>query len=243
MTVRTIATRYSPAVLEGIAAGERVVLRLKLAQSDVGAVTEAAALALARGEELATISKEREPSEKPLACKPGCSACCSAKVLVTPAEVCRMANHARKTFSDDALAQLIDRVQSARERSFGLTREERIQAAVPCPVLDSRGACSLYEVRPLICAGWNSTDAAGCDAYFITHTAPRPPEMHPQSNEVCLAVLGGLVGAAIDRNLDTRLLELHAALAIALADEHAAERWRRGEPIFEPAIDREVSPE
>ena len=111
-----------------------------------------------------------------------------------------------------------------------------------CPLLDEAGACGFYGVRPIVCAGWNALDAEGCVAHFDDRTAPLPPETHPQSNEVCLAVLGGLIGAGIDRKLDCRPLELHAALVIALADEHAGERWRKGEPVFEDAIDREVSP-
>ena len=242
MTPRTVATRYSPAVLEGIAAGERVVLRLTLARGDLGAVPEAAAIALARAEELSATAREREPPDRPIACKKGCSACCSAKVLVAPPEAARIADRARATLAPEVYTRLVERVHTAHARSRGLTRVERVRAAIPCPLLDDEGACSLHEVRPLICAGWSSLDKAGCDAHFREHTAPVPPELHPQSNEVCLAVLGGLIGACIDRKLDARPLELHAALVIALADEHAGERWRRGEPVFEPAIDREVSP-
>ncbi|MEZ4300564.1 MAG: YkgJ family cysteine cluster protein [Polyangiaceae bacterium] len=238
----TVPTRYSPAVLEGIAAGERVVLRLTLARGDASALTDAAATALARAEELSRVAREREPSKAPIACARGCSACCAAKVLVAPPEVVRMAEHAKKTLSPEALAALTERVREAHERSRGMTRTERVQASIPCPVLDEEGGCLLHEVRPIICAGWNSIDKAGCDAHFLAHTADKPPELHAASNEVALAVLGGLLGAVIDRKLDARPLELHAALGIALADEHAGERWRRGEPVFEPAIDREVSP-
>jgi Putative zinc- or iron-chelating domain len=239
---RSVRTRYSPAVLEGIAAGERVVLRLTLARDDGAALTDAAAIALARAEELSAAARTGEPPSLPIACQKGCAACCIAKVLVAPPEVTRIAAHARRALSPEVYANLVAKVYTAHRRSAGLTRAERVQASIPCPLLDDAGACTMHEVRPLICAGWNSLDRAGCDAHFLEHTADRPPELHPQSNEVCLAVLGGLIGAAIDRKLDGRPLELHAALSIALADEDAGEKWRRGEGVFEPAIDREVSP-
>lgn len=239
---KVVPTRYSPAVLEGIAAGERVVLRLTLARGDAGAVEEAAAIALGRAEELAAIARVREPPDRPIACGKGCSSCCSAKVLVAPPEVVRIAAHARRTLPPEAFAALAARVAEAHERSRGLTRKERVASRVRCPLLDEAGACGFYEVRPIVCAGWNSLDAEGCVAHFDDRTAPAPPETHPQSNEVCLAVLGGLIGAGIDRKLDCRPLELHAALVIALGDEDAGERWRKGEPVFEDAIDREVSP-
>lgn len=229
-------------MLEGIAAGERVVLRLTLARGDRSAITDAAATALARAEELSAIAREREPPDRPIACSKGCSACCTAKVLVAPPEAARIADRARRALTHDAYTSLVQRVHTAHARSAGLTRAERIRASIPCPLLDDLGACSLYEVRPIICSGWSSLDRRGCDAHFLEHTADKPPELHPQSNEVALAVLGGLIGAAIDRHLDARPLELHAALVIALEDPDAGERWRRGEGVFEPAIDREVSP-
>lgn len=229
-------------MLEGIAAGERVVLRLTLARGDLGAVEEAAAIALGRAEELAAIARVREPPETPIACAKGCSACCAAKVLVAPPEAVRIAEHVRRTLPSEAFEALKRRVAEAHERSKGLTRVERVKARVRCPLLDESGACGFYSVRPIACAGWNSLDAEGCARHFDARTTERPPETHPQSNEVCLAVLGGLIGAGIDRRLDMRPLELQAALVIALDDEHAGERWRRGEPVFEAAIDREVSP-
>lgn len=241
MSVPEVPTRYSPAVLEGIAAGERVVLRLTLARGDQGAILEAAATALARAEELSAIARTREPPVAPIACQKGCSACCSAKVLVAPPEAVRIADHARRTLSRQALAALRTRVHEKAELVRGLSRIERLDAKVPCAMLDDEGACSVHQVRPLICAGWNSIDKPGCDAHFLDRTAEKPPLMHPQSNEVCLAVLGGLIGAAIDRQLETRPLELHAALDVALNDEHAGDRWRCGEPVFENAIDPEVS--
>lgn len=235
MTTSTVRTRYSPAVLEGIAAGERAVLRLVLVRGDAGAVREAAAAALARGEELADVAREREPPLSPIACKPGCSACCSAMVLASPAEVLRIADHLRRTLAPDGIATLLRKVHTAHARSAGLTRAERLDAKVPCPLLDDTGACSVHTVRPLVCAGWNSLDAAGCDAHFVARTAPVPPPLHAQSHELCHAVLGGLVGASLDAGLDGRPVELHAALAIALTDETAGERWLRGEPVFAPS--------
>ena len=239
---RAVATRYSPAVLEGIAAGERVVLRLMLARGDRGALEEAAKTALARSEELSAIAREREPPPSPIACGRGCSSCCSAKVLVAPPEIVRIAAHLRRTLSEEDYSALQAKVAETASRSKGLTRKERIAARVRCPLLDEEGACRFYEVRPIVCAGWSSIDVAGCVAHFDDRTAPSPPEAHPQSNEVSLAVLGGLFGAGIDRHLDMRPLELHAALVIALEDPDAGERWRRGEPVFEDAVDREVSP-
>jgi hypothetical protein len=228
-------TRYSPAVLEGIAAGERAVIRLALVRGAATAASDVAAAALARGEELAEAARAHEPPVRPIACKSGCSACCTAMVLAAPAEVVRIAEHLRRTHAPEVFTALIEKVHLAHGRSRGLSRAERLDARVPCPLLDAAGACSVHALRPLVCAGWNSLDAAACDAHFNARTEALPPPLHGQSHELCHAVLGGLVGASLDLGLDGRPVELHGALALALADATAGERWLRGEPVFAAA--------
>jgi len=239
VALSTAPTRYSPAVLEGIAAGERAVFRLALARGDGQVVSEVAASALARGQELATIALIREPPPRPIACKAGCAWCCVAKIVAAPPEVLHIAEHLRSTLAPDAYTTLVERVRDISERTRGLSRAERLEARVPCPLLDESGACSVHAVRPLVCAGWNSLDAAACEAHLGARAAP-PPPLHAPSNELCQAVLGGLFGAAQDLGLDSRPVELQAALTIALTDPTAGDRWLRGESVFASAVDAEA---
>ena len=57
--------------------------------------------------------------------------------------------------------------------------------------------------------------------------------------ELASAVLAGLGRAALDAGRDGTLLELVAALRIALDRPNAAERWRKGLHPFDPAVDAE----
>lgn len=232
-------TRYTPAVLEGIADGERAALALSLAKRTEAGVIEAASAALARAEALAAASAAVEPPERPIACKAGCSTCCVSKVLVLAPEVVRIAAHLRATWSKADLAALIERVRAADATTRGLSRLERAQARVPCPLLDERGACSVHAVRPIVCAAWTSLDAAACERHFeAPATVPTAP-MHRPGYEVANAVLAGLGWAAREQGLDVVPLELIAALRIALERPNAAERWLARLPVFAAARDAE----
>ncbi|MCC6554106.1 MAG: YkgJ family cysteine cluster protein [Polyangiaceae bacterium] len=235
----TVATRYTPAVLEGIADGERAALGLALGRGGEAAAIEAAAQALARAEALIEGSMAAEPPDQGIACEAGCSACCVSKVLVLAPEVLRIARQLREARGEAALAALLDRVRGADARTRGLTRRERALAGVPCPLLDERGACSIHDVRPLVCAGWTSTDAAACARHFAAPGAIPAAPMHPPSYELANAVLAGLGWAASERGLDAAPLELVAALRIALERPNAGERWARGLPVFLGARDEE----
>lgn len=233
------ATRYTPAVLEGIADGERAALGLALGRGGEDGAIEAAAQALARAEALAEASMAAEPPGEPIACRAGCAACCVSKVLVLAPEALRIARHLRATLDEAALAARLARVQGADARTRGLTRRERARAGVPCPMLDERGACSIHEVRPLVCAGWTSTDVGACERHFAAPDEVAAAPLHPPTYEIANAVLAGLGWAARERGLDAAPLELVAALRIALERPNAAERWLRGLPVFLAARDLE----
>ncbi|WP_437283994.1 YkgJ family cysteine cluster protein [Sorangium sp. So ce406] len=234
-------TRYTPAVLEGIADGERAALGLSLgrrAGGCAGAVAAAGA-ALARAEALEEAAVAAEPPGRPIACRAGCATCCVSKVLVLAPEVLRIAAHLRATRPAAELAALEERVRAADAATRGLTRLERAEARVPCPLLDERGACSIHAVRPIVCAGWNSLDAAACERHFAAPAAVPTAPMHRPSYEVANAVLAGLGWAAKEQGLDAAPLELIAALRIALERPNAGERWLARLPVFAAARDAE----
>jgi hypothetical protein len=232
-------TRYTPPVLEGIADGERAALGLSLARRSEAGVIEAAAQALARAEDLLAGAAAAEPPERPVACRAGCSTCCTSKVLVMAPEALRIAAHLRASLDEPALAVSLERIRAADAATRGLSRHERAEAGVPCPLLDERGACSVHAVRPLVCAGWNSTDVAACERHFAAPaTAPIAP-MHRPGYELANAVLAGLGWAARELGLDATPLELIAAVRTALERPSAAERWLARLPVFAAARDAE----
>lgn len=235
--------RWTPALLEAVAEGERKVTAARLAQGDERAPIAAAEAALARGLELARAALVKDPPPTPLACGPRCPSCCVAKVVVTAPEILRIAEHLRTTRDEAALAALLERVRAADAVTRGLSRAARREAGVPCPLLEG-GSCSVHPVRPLLCAGWNSLDVGACERYFEApagEPVPPVPPLHAPAYEVTSAVLAGLGKGCFDEGLDGSLLELIAALRIALERPNAKERWQRRLPVFSLARDIEPS--
>ncbi len=232
------ATRWTPSLLAGVAEGERRALRPLFDRGLPGAVAAAAA-ASDRAAALDRAALAAEPPESPIACAKGCPACCVSKVAVVAPEVLRITEHLRRSLAPEAFAALVERVRAAEERTRGLSRADRARAGMPCPLLVD-GACSVHEVRPLICRGWSSLDASACARHFADpERAPVPPS-YRVAYELASAVLAGLGRAALDAGRDGRLLELTAALRVALEQPGAAADWDEGRPAFSPALDREA---
>ena len=232
------ASRWTPALLASVAEGERRALRSLFDRGIPGAVAAAAA-ASDRAAVLERTALATEPPASPVACAKGCPACCVSKVAVVAPEVLRIAEHLRRSLSPEAFAALVERVRAADERTRGLSRAERARAAVPCPLLVD-GACSVHEVRPLICRGWTSLDAEACARHFAHPDGAPVPPSYRVAYELASAVLAGVGRAALDAGRDGRLLELTAALLIALEDPGAAADWDVGHPAFSPALDGEA---
>jgi hypothetical protein len=231
-------SRWTPELLSAIAEGERRALASCLSRGKEGAI-DAARSASDRAADLARAAEAREPPPSPVACEKGCDSCCVSKVVVVAPEVIRLADHLRRTRDPAAIEALRERVRAADAKTRGLTRKERALAGVPCPLLEG-GACSVHEVRPLLCRGWTSLDADACRRHFADPEGVPVAPAHAVQYELASAVLGGLALASVDAGKDGALLELVAALRIALDRPDAADRWNAGLPVFSTARDAEI---
>lgn len=234
-TAPQTASRWTPELLAAVAEGERRALRPCFDRGEEG-VLAAAVAASERAAELTRAALAREPPAVPIACRKGCAPCCVSKVAVVAPEVLRLAAHLRATRSEDELTALLTRVRAADERTRGLDRRERALASVPCPLLEE-DACSVHEVRPLLCRGWTSLDADACAQHFADPANAAVPPAYAPGYELASAVLAGLGAAARDAGLSGQLLELNAALRIALERPGAMVRWLSRLPVFATARD------
>ncbi len=173
-----------------------------------------------------------------VACKQGCSWCCSFQVTVGAAEVFRIADYVRANLSEDELAKLRARLAEVVQKTAGLNADERPLAGVPCALLVDH-ACSVYPVRPLVCRGCNSMDAAICEE------ATRRPEVHIPIDGAQRALhegtSGGLFSALAEAGWPAEMYDLCSALLIALDHPDAVERWLAKQPVLQPAL-RKASP-
>ncbi len=235
---RTVATRYSPDVLQGIALGEAAALGPLMTKNVAGAV-DAAATASQRAESLMAGAMQHEPPEEDIACARGCSTCCQAKVIVVAPEILRIGEYLRQTKSPDELNTLLEKVRRADTITRGLSRNARAEARVFCPLLDDDGGCGIHEVRPLVCRSWTAYDAGACVAYWRAPLGQPTPPQWPVGYELAQAVLAGLGKACLDGGFDGLPLEFIAALRTVLERPTAGERWHKKLPVFMGARDAE----
>jgi Fe-S-cluster containining protein len=126
----------------------------------VDALVSAAARSAAFADEaLKIVEHEYRPA---IACREGCSyCCCKPGVLVSIPEVLRLAGHVRAAFDPARLADLKERAARYVAQLHGRHFNDLVSESVPCPLLVD-GHCSVYEVRPLVCRGFNSTSVDAC---------------------------------------------------------------------------------
>jgi Fe-S-cluster containining protein len=192
-------------------------------------VIELAEGAVALAEQNLAQAQEREPPP-PLACKEGCDWCCYMRVGTAVPEVARIVAYLRRTLSPDEFHVVRQRVVQLAELRRELGSRKRADPRLPCPLL-AEHRCLAYPVRPLTCRGCNSTDAQACERFV--HLGPKEPiPAYEPQHRLSTFVLDGLRAGLAEARLPGDLLELTAALQIALEVPEAVERWLTGEPVF-----------
>jgi Fe-S-cluster containining protein len=183
--------------------------------------------AVAVGDAAVRAALARTPPRAPSACREGCAWCCYKRVGSAAPEVLRIAAYLKETLSAEGLEALRQRVQrGVEERRGGRT-------GLACPLL-VEDRCAAYPVRPLTCRGYNSSDARRCERSLDPNDPVEVPAYVPQQR-LFTFVLDGLRAGAQESRLDGELLELTAALEIALRTPDAGARWLAGEAVFAPA--------
>jgi len=182
--------------------------------------------------------------DRPVACHGGCAHCCYQAVGVSVPEILALEAHIRATRTPEQLERLIDGVRAADDRTRGMTSAQRLSPELPCPFLDvADGRCTVYEARPLACRGTNSLDAEAC-AELLREPAARAAFVAGERTFPCYlepvrgfhALSAGLQ-LALDElhGLETKPLELTAAMRILLDDPRAADEWLAGRDPFQAA--------
>ena len=166
------------------------------------------------------------PLAEAIACRDGCHWCCHLQVTATAAEVCLIAERLQRDAPVHVLRRIRERLPRKAKASDDTT--------VTCALLTEAGSCGVYDVRPLACRGWTSRDAQSCERSL--HDEAEPPPADLRLARECGAIGLGLVDALRSSGLHAGLVELNAALLIALDEPRALERWQAGEALFDRAL-------
>jgi Fe-S-cluster containining protein len=172
----------------------------------------------------------RQPPRAPPACREGCAWCCYKLVGAAGPEVLRIVAYLRERSTAEEWEALRERVRRGAEQRRGLTAAQLRRRALPCPLL-AGDRCSAYPVRPLTCRGYNSSDARRCEQALEPGSAVEVPVYAPQQR-LTTFVLDGLRAGLGESKLDGALLELTAALEMALETPEVEQRWLAGEAVF-----------
>jgi Fe-S-cluster containining protein len=164
----------------------------------------------------------------PIACRKGCSFCCHVWVDVTPPE----ALYTVATMPPDQRALADAAVDIAVATTEGASFEDRLgKVNPPCPMLDTAGACSIYETRPVACRTLVSTDVGKCIETFVEGKDTGFPGL-----KVWLTLRDSysraLEGALVHAGLAHRPREWNQSLRIAMDEPDAEPRWLAGIDVF-----------
>ena len=175
-------------------------------------ISAAADLARYADAAIAIVKDEYRP---PLHCKEGCwYCCCKPGVLTSIPELLRILDHIQSTFAADAVSELEERARRYAAQIEGRSFDDPVDESVPCPLLVS-GRCSVYEVRPLVCRGYNSTNVEECRQAHEDKDVLVP--MFSVLKDVTDGTTVGAAQRLKEEGLNGSLVDLGTALNIALA--------------------------
>ena len=170
-------------------------------------------------------------AKAPLACKAGCSHCCSLSVSASFAELIHLAAFISETFSPEDFDALRARLAEPASETPGPSRAGDALAPRLCALLVD-GRCSAHPARPMACRGWNSQDAAPCK---IASEEPSSPPSIPVDSRIrgtATAIAQGIRDGTRGAEFDDSILDLRATLAVLLGDhDEWTRRWLEGETL------------
>lgn len=171
-----------------------------------------------------------------VACRAGCSHCCSTLVDVQAHEVFLAAEHIQLHFSPDALAAVVERTGAHRARYEALGSDAaRERPWHPCALLGTDGKCTIYADRPEICRVHHTSDANACEALTTDPTVDLDAVYVPTLRARMFAVMLGLDEAIEAAGYDDRSYDFNSALHEALTNSLSRVLWMRQKPAFPDA--------
>jgi hypothetical protein len=167
-----------------------------------------------------------------LACREGCSLCCSLRVDVFAHEVFLLARHIRARFTAGEFSDLLVRLAAHADLVLPLSTFEHATMNVPCPLLQD-GRCTVYAARPHSCRRHHSQDFAVCQFTYDHPTDLESPAAHDRELFRALTEAMQLnIDAYAELGYDYTIYQLGTALHEALTDPASWERWLNHEQAF-----------
>lgn len=181
------------------------------------------------------------PAADQIACAPRCSYCCHREVPASVPEILAIASYLRAVCSEEELGAVRARVRKAAELGEGMSREQKSDARLTCPLLTpgdptidpehalTRGTCSVYAHRPIACRSHVSSSVSACAEGFGRADADIP---RAREFMATYALWVGYVEGIRALGLMPPIVDLVQGLALALDHPDAETAWLTGDPLF-----------
>ncbi len=167
------------------------------------------------------------------ACRKGCSYCCRlVNIAVAIPEALAVAEYLRKRTGKDEREGVRRRIDGFLKKTKGLDYQQRAMVRHPCPLL-VEDVCSVHEVRPLACRGWNSLDASKCEEDLHHPERECVTSVYLPQLDIARAVRIGMYAGLRCAGLRHDRVFFMPALKRALDVPSAADRWLAGEPFLD----------
>lgn len=178
------------------------------------------------------------PPPLPMACRKGCPTCCHVSVRTDAQSIIRIAEHVRKNWPVVERIKLKERIDAHVEATRDAFAFPAVADRPACPLLVD-DACSVHEVRPMVCRAFNSTDLGAClkAAKLVGGFASIPAYSVP--TRVTVAVQKGLIAALKTKGYGDQSLEFTPALQYALSVPDAGERWLTSKRFYPEDLEDE----
>ncbi len=155
------------------------------------------------------------------------------RVGVTVPEALAIAAHIRKHKSRAEQMRILElAVENAKKIA---SRASGDPTPHPCALQGSDHVCCTFALRPLRCRPLHAISIANEASQRPAppaHVQPGSPDAPRHEEIVAEGIEAGLTRALKSAGLDANIYELNSALATALENPDAAERWARGEDVF-----------
>ncbi|WP_435021879.1 YkgJ family cysteine cluster protein [Tundrisphaera sp. TA3] len=176
-----------------------------------------------------------------VACRSGCTYCCTFPVAASIPEVLAIASFVRDRFEAGRRSALDARIEANIAATNGMDMSRRDRVRLDCPFLEA-GQCSVYEVRPVACRGVSSYSVDDCREDY--EQAGAGVEIHANAIRELVfgAIREGLAVACKMASVEHRLVELARSYRIASEDSTLEETWRSRAGAFDSAMAERVFP-
>jgi Fe-S-cluster containining protein len=169
---------------------------------------------------------------RPISCIEGCDHCCFSQVELTPPEALVIGQAVERRFPPEEKDRLLERVGRALAAKAGKSKKDiaASRREFPCPLLQG-GKCLVYPVRPLVCRGMHSLEAAKCESSLLAGDLTTGA-YYSQRHELVRAIARGLAAGCRTVGCQAGYLDLSQALQDYFRKPEPAVRWVKGEAVF-----------